>query len=262
MCKIAIVVASVIWGCYAQGAESSDSQLVSRLFEAGRKPFRADVQKPGERSCAQASRNPLTVLGIFMLTLNPVHAFKPCVVRSPPAIRRLQTTLRCATHNVQMGQTEDRLAELGITLPAYPAPLASYIPWVRTGNLIFISGHVPFMADMKTLVQGRVGFKSTEFNAKDGAGLARHVGLELISTLQTAVGVGNLDKVKKIVKLVGFVNCPDGFTEQPEVINGCSNLMVEVFGETRGTHARSAVGTNSLPRNVPVEIEMIAEVTD
>mmetsp|Transcript_51732 Transcript_51732/g.90375 ORF Transcript_51732/g.90375 Transcript_51732/m.90375 type:complete len:119 (-) Transcript_51732:15-371(-) len=118
---------------------------------------------------------------------------------------------------------------------------------------------------MKTLLTGRVGFKSTqrqEWSKEDATAFARQIGLELISTLQTAVGVGNLDKVKKIVKLVGFVNCPDGFTEQPEVINGCSNLMVEVFGETRGTHARSAVGTNSLPRNVPVEIEMIAEVAD
>ena len=93
---------------------------------------------------------------------------------------------------------------------------------------------------------------------EEGAALARFIGLELISTIKG--NIGDLDKVKRIVKLVGFVNCLPDYTQQPEVINGCSNLIGRIFGPERGTHARSAVGTNSLPRNVPVEIEMIAEV--
>ena len=101
---------------------------------------------------------------------------------------------------------------------------------------------------------------AADFRAQEGAEFARFIGLELISTLKNEVG--DLDKVKRIVKLVGFVNCNDAYTEQPEVINGCSNLMAEIFGAERGTHARSAVGTNSLPRDVPVEIEMIAELED
>lgn len=136
-----------------------------------------------------------------------------------------------------------------------PAPLASYTPWSRSGNLVFCSGHVPFKDDMKTLYSGTVG---DDVSTEEGAAIARVIGLELVSTLKAAVG--ELDKVKKIVKIVGFVNCVDSFTQQPEVINGCSDVLVEVFGSERGTHARSAVGTNSLPRQVPVEIELIAEV--
>ena len=153
--------------------------------------------------------------------------------------------------------TEDRLKELGLTLPVMPSPLASYVPWVRTGNLIFLSGHVPFQEDMKTLHTGKVG---DAFSTEEAAELAKLIGLELIATLKSAVG--SLDKVTRIVKVVGFVNCPDTFTQQPEVINGCSNLLGEVFGKERGAHARSAVGTNALPLGVPVEIEAIFEVRD
>ena len=159
--------------------------------------------------------------------------------------------------NVCMGQTEQRLDELGITLPDMPAPLASYTPWTRSGNMVYCSGHVPFKEDMKTLYTGTVG---DGVSTAEASGIARLIGLELVSTLKAAVG--DLDKVRRIVKIVGFVNCIDSFAEQPEVINGCSNVLVEVFGSERGTHARSAVGTNSLPRQVPVEIELIAEVDD
>ena len=158
----------------------------------------------------------------------------------------------------RMVHTEKRIEELGLKLPAMPMPLASYTPWIRTGNLIFLSGHVPFKEDMKALHVGKVG---VEYSTEEGAAFARTIGLELVSTLQGAVG-GDLDKVKRIVKLVGFVNCTDDYTNQPEVINGCSDLMGEIFGPERGTHSRSAVGTNSLPRQVPVEIEMIAEVVE
>jgi enamine deaminase RidA (YjgF/YER057c/UK114 family) len=156
-----------------------------------------------------------------------------------------------------MVRIEQRLAELGITLAAVPAPLASYVPYTRSGNLVYTSGHVPFTDDMKGLHKGKVGL---DFTVDEGAVFARRVGTLLLSTVQNSAG-GDLDKVKKIVKIVGFVNCPADFTQQPEVINGCSNLLLEVFGEA-GKHARSAVGTNSLPRNVPVEIEMIVELAD
>ena len=98
-----------------------------------------------------------------------------------------------------------------------------------------------------------------EYSAEEAAEFAKRVALLLVCTLSDAVG-GDLDRVKRIVKVVGFVNCVDTFTQQPEVINGASNLLAEIFGAERGSHARSAVGTNSLPRNVPVEIELIAEV--
>ncbi len=150
-----------------------------------------------------------------------------------------------------------KLEELGIALPVMPSPLASYTPYTRSGNLVYLSGHVPFKENMKDLHVGKVG---KDYTTAQGAEFARIIALELVSTLKNACG-GDLDKVKRIVKLVGFVNCVDDYTEQPEVINGCSNLLGEIFGE-RGTHARSAVGTNSLPRQVPVEIELIAEVED
>ena len=152
---------------------------------------------------------------------------------------------------------ETKLAELGITLPAVPSPLASYCLHTRAGNLVYTSGHVPFKDDLKSLHVGKVG---DAYTTEEGAEFAKRVGVLLISTLKDACG-GDLEKVKKIVKVVGFVNCVDTYTEQPEVINGCSNLFGEVFGEA-GRHARSAVGTNSLPRNVPVEIEVIAKIED
>lgn len=153
-----------------------------------------------------------------------------------------------------MVRTEKKIEELGLKLPQYPAPLATYVPIVQTGNLVFTSGHVPFKDDMKTLHVGKVG---VEYSTEEAQACAEIIALELISTLKNHVG--DLDKVKRIVKLVGFVNCLPDYTQQPEVINGCSNLLGKIFGD-RGIHARSAVGTNSLPRNVPVEIEMIAEI--
>ena len=163
--------------------------------------------------------------------------------------QRTRSLLRCV-------HTERRLEELGITLPTMPLPLASYTTCVISGNHIFTAGHVPFTPDMKQLVKpGKVG---RDYSTEEGAAMARFIGLELISTIKAHVG--DLDRVKRIVKVVGFVNCPDDYGDQPEVLNGCSDLMAEVFGAERGTHARSAVGTNSLPRQMPVEIEMIVEI--
>ena len=164
---------------------------------------------------------------------------------------------RLAPLAVRSVHVEAKLKELDITLPEMPRPLASYVTCTRMGNVIFTAGHVPFEKDMKALIKaGKVG---KDYSVQEGHDIARWIGVELISTLKHELG--DLDKVKKIVKVVGFVNCPDDFAEQPEVLNGCSNLMQEVFG-AKGVHARSAVGTNSLPRQMPVEIEMIVEVED
>ncbi|WP_376875473.1 RidA family protein [Albirhodobacter sp. R86504] len=147
---------------------------------------------------------------------------------------------------------EARLIELGLTLPAAPAPAANYVPYVRTGSQLFVSGQIS--ANDEGLIKGRLG-ETLEVAA--GATAARHCGLALIA--QAKVALGDLDRIKRVVKLVGFVNSSPEFSDQPEVINGCSDLMVEVFGE-RGRHARSAVGVTVLPRGVAVEIEAIFEV--
>lgn len=151
--------------------------------------------------------------------------------------------------------TEARLRELKITLPPAPTSLAVYTTYTKTGNLVHTAGHIPFKDDMKSLYTGKVG---ADVTTDEAAAIARRVGLLLIATLKEACG-GNLDRVR-VIKVVGFVNSTDAYTQQPEVINGCSNLIGEVFGKERGTHARSAVSVNALPRNVPVEIELIAEI--
>jgi enamine deaminase RidA (YjgF/YER057c/UK114 family) len=148
---------------------------------------------------------------------------------------------------------EKRLTELGIVLPKSQAPFASYVNAVRTGNLIYLSGKGPLKADGKFTV-GKVG---KELTLEEGQAAARLTGLNLLAALKEEIG--NLDKVKRIVKVFGMVNCPPDYTLQPSVINGFSDLMVDVFGE-KGKHARSAVGMGSLPNNIPVEIEMIVEV--
>jgi len=147
---------------------------------------------------------------------------------------------------------EARLAALSITLPDAPAPAANYVPFVRTGNQIFVSGQVSSGPD--GFIKGKLG---ADMSVEEGAAAARRCGLALIA--QARAAVGDLDKVKRVVKLVGFVNSTVDFTDQPKVVNGCSDLMVEVFGEA-GRHARSAVSAASLPFGVAVEIEAIFEV--
>lgn len=153
-----------------------------------------------------------------------------------------------------MGQIDKRLAELGITIPAPAKPVATYVGWARTGNLVFTAGQVP-LKDGEIQYKGKVG---KDFSVEDGAQAARICAINIISQLKDACG-GDLDRVKRIVKLVGFVNGVPDFADQPKVINGASDLMVEVFGE-KGKHARSAVGAGSLPVNVAVEVEAVAEV--
>ena len=148
---------------------------------------------------------------------------------------------------------EERLKNLNIILPPAPAPAANYVPYVITNKLIFISGQIPLIDG--EMIQGKVG-EDTEVEIAVKA--ARACGLAIIAQLKEATN-SRLDSISRIVKLGGFVNCVNTFTKQPEIINGASDLMVEVFGE-KGKHSRFAVGTNSLPRGVVVEIEAIAEI--
>jgi enamine deaminase RidA (YjgF/YER057c/UK114 family) len=147
-----------------------------------------------------------------------------------------------------------RLKELGITLPDPPKPLGNYIPGVRVGNLLFLSGHGPIRREGQPTPRGKVG---RDLTLEDGYKAAREVGVNLLGSARALLG--SLDRVRRIVKVLGMVNCADDFGDQPKVINGFSDLMVEVFGEN-GRHARSAVGMAALPGGIPVEIEMILEV--
>ena len=150
-------------------------------------------------------------------------------------------------------QIEKRLKKLNMQLPDTPKPIANYVPSVKTGNLIFLSGQGP-MDESGNYISGKVG---VDFNLDDAYDAARTVGLQLISVLKSEIQ--DLDKVKRIVKLLGMVNAGGNFKDHPKVINGCSDLLVEVF-QDKGKHARSAVGMGSLPGNIPVEIEMIVEI--
>ena len=143
---------------------------------------------------------------------------------------------------------EKKLKELGIVLPALTPPVANYVNAVQTGKLLFLAGKGPMG------VKGKLG---VEFSVEQGYQHARSVGLALLAVMKDELG--SLDRVRRVVKLLGMVNGTPDFTEQPKVINGCSDLFVEVFGD-KGRHARSAVGMGSLPMGIPVEIEAIVEV--
>ena len=153
-------------------------------------------------------------------------------------------------------EVEKKLTALGLTLPPIPTPIANYVPAVRTGNLVFISGHGPVtMVDGKvSYIRGKVG---RELTVEQGYEAAKIVTLNILQSLKGVIG--DLDKVRRIVKLLGFVNCTEDFPDQPKVINGASDLLVELYGD-RGRHARSAVGMYQLPFGIAVEIEMVVEV--
>ncbi len=151
------------------------------------------------------------------------------------------------------GTIDARLAELGITLPAAPAPAANYVPYVRSGDLLFISGQIS--QGPEGLIKGRLG---ETMDLAEGAEAARRCGLSLIAQARAALG-GDLGRVVRVVRLGGFVNSTADFTDQPKVINGCSDLMVAVFGEA-GRHARAAVSAPALPLGVAVEIEAVFQV--
>ncbi len=147
---------------------------------------------------------------------------------------------------------EQRLEELGIELPEPSSPVANYVKYVQSGNLLFLSGHGP--CDREFL--GKVG---SDLSVDQGYASARNTGICLLATLKMAVG--DLSRVKRVIRVFGMVNAADDFTEHSQVINGCSDLLTEVFGEN-GKHVRAAVGMASLPGNIPVEIEMIVELND
>jgi enamine deaminase RidA (YjgF/YER057c/UK114 family) len=147
---------------------------------------------------------------------------------------------------------EARLKQLNITLPAPTAPIANFVGTVQVGNLLFVSGAT---AGPDWQLKGKVG---KDLTVEQGYQAARQVGLNQLTNIKTALG--SLNRVKRIVKVLGMVNSADGFGDQPKVVNGFSDLMVEVFGEAVGKHARSAVGMAGLPGNQPVEVELIVEV--
>jgi enamine deaminase RidA (YjgF/YER057c/UK114 family) len=148
----------------------------------------------------------------------------------------------------------DRLKALGIELPSVSAPAAAYVPFVRTGNLVFLSGHIA-KRDGKPWV-GKLGLDT---DTATGKLAARAIAIDLLGTLQAAVG-GDLNKVERIVKVMSLVNSTGEFTEQHLVTNGCSELLAEVFGADKGAHARSAFGVAQVPMGACVEIELIAQV--
>lgn len=147
---------------------------------------------------------------------------------------------------------EEKLAQMGIQLKTVERGNRPLVPWVRTGNLLYLSGVGPNWGE-KTW-KGQLG---QEYNTQEGYEAARGCCLNLLSAAKSALG--DLSKVRQVVKLLGMVNCVSGFAEQPQVVHGCSDLLMEVFGD-KGQHARSAVGMAGLPGNIPVEIEMILEV--
>jgi enamine deaminase RidA (YjgF/YER057c/UK114 family) len=150
---------------------------------------------------------------------------------------------------------EENARQLGLDLTRPATPVANYVPTVRTGNLVFLSGHVPPPGPDGSRPAGKVG---ADFDVDDAYRIARGVAAAMLASLRAEIG--SLDKVRRVVKVLGMVNATPEFTQHPRVVNGASDLLVEVFGEAIGKHARSAVGVGSLPSNVPVEIEMVVEV--
>lgn len=150
---------------------------------------------------------------------------------------------------------EKKLIELGIKIPTAAAPVANYVPFVVSGGLVSISGQVPFQ-DGKIAFTGKV---NKNVSLEDACAAARLCALNIVAQIKAACD-GDLNRVKRIVKLGGFVNCTDGFGGQPQIINAASDLMVDIFGDA-GRHSRSAVGVNALPLNVPVEIDALVEIS-
>jgi enamine deaminase RidA (YjgF/YER057c/UK114 family) len=149
---------------------------------------------------------------------------------------------------------EERFKKLGLKLPPAPAPLGVYKPYLIDGKYLYLSGHGPVRED-KTLIIGRIG---SELNMEEGKLAARQVGLTMLSTICTHIG--SLDKIKRVIKVLGMVNCTPDFERHPYIINGCSELFAAIWGEENGIGVRSAVGFGSLPDNIPVEIEAMFEL--
>jgi enamine deaminase RidA (YjgF/YER057c/UK114 family) len=157
-----------------------------------------------------------------------------------------------------MGRIDERLAQLGLVRPAVVPPVAAYVPAVRTGNYVYVSGQLPSV-EGKLVATGKVGTADGLTSPDDAKAAARVCALNGLAAVQSLIG--DLDKVVKIVKVVGFVNSAPDFSGQPGVVNGASELFKEVFGDA-GVHARSAIGVAGLPLDAAVEVELIAEVSD
>eukprot|EP00927_Polykrikos_kofoidii_P057473 TRINITY_DN51613_c0_g1_i1.p1 TRINITY_DN51613_c0_g1~~TRINITY_DN51613_c0_g1_i1.p1 ORF type:complete len:182 (-),score=24.76 TRINITY_DN51613_c0_g1_i1:147-623(-) len=155
------------------------------------------------------------------------------------------------------GLVEKRLIEIGLRIPKSVIPAANYLPWRRSGRTVFIAGQIPKGED-NTLMKGKLG---TTYTMEQAQASARLCGVNLISQMRSACG-GDLDKVTQILKIEGFVNCTEDFENHSLVVNGCSDLLVEVFGPEIGAHSRLAVGCSSLPFGVPVEIGAIVEIAE
>jgi enamine deaminase RidA (YjgF/YER057c/UK114 family) len=152
------------------------------------------------------------------------------------------------------GQVDARLAKLDIKVPDAAAPVANYVAYVQTGNLVFVSGQIP-LKDGKLQFQGKLG---DSLQVEEGQAAARLCAINIIAQVKAACG-GDLDRVTRVVKLTGFVNSTGDFTDQPKVVNGASDLMVEVFGD-KGRHSRAAVSAAALPGGVAVEVEAVVEI--
>jgi enamine deaminase RidA (YjgF/YER057c/UK114 family) len=149
---------------------------------------------------------------------------------------------------------EKNFKKLNLELPPAPTPIGVYIPFLKVGKLCYVSGHGPLLPD-KTLIRGRVG---QDMDAEQGKLAARQVGLAILATLKSHLG--SLNKIKRVIKVLGMVNADPSFEKHPYIINGCSELFAEVWGKENGIGVRSAVGMGSLPDNIPVEIEAIFEL--
>ena len=155
---------------------------------------------------------------------------------------------------MQNQNPDEAFAKLSLTLPPSPAPMGVYKPFLIVGNLVYVSGHGPVLED-KTLIKGRVGH---DMDKEIGKLAARQVGLTILATLKT--NLGSFNKIKRVIKVLGMVNCTTDFENHPFVINGCSELFASVWGADNGVGVRSAVGMGSLPGNIPVEIEAVFEL--
>ena len=147
----------------------------------------------------------------------------------------------------------EKLSALGLTLPTAAAPVAAYVPAVKSGNLVFTAGQLP-VVDGKLVKEGKVG---SDVTAEDAKELAQICALNALAAISL---VADLDKVERVVRVGGFVNCAPGFTAVPGVVNGASEFLIKVFGDVNGKHARAAVGVAELPLNAPVEIELVVEM--
>ena len=148
---------------------------------------------------------------------------------------------------------KEKLAELGLTLPAAAAPVAAYVPAVKTGNLVFTAGQLPIV-DGKVVITGKVGAEVTPEQAKD---MAQTCALNALAAISL---VADIDQIERIIRVGGFVNGVPGFVAIPQVVNGASELLIKLFGEVNGKHARTAIGVAELPLNAPVEIEMVVQL--